>query len=543
MSFIALTTADIHATSVAATTQQCRHDDPIRVGMLAVVPDSTSIAFERAPRRANAAATAGKKLVETLRPFSDNVWPFVTLFVLAMSTQVIVACMVALDYRFRGFVAVETSPVSLVCIALLSARTSFDMSTFNGDATPLHTLFKPIPDQTNLADFVWMVLSKCLVLRLASLSFEAVVGLILVLQSMYHPCTPNRLTTAGHAITVTPRLPSKILFQLPSSPLTSLRAMKSRKLLMFDQNAETVLRIGETFLALYFANGRNILSLYTNEIYCPTRIETDAYTIIQAKLQVKKIRNDANYSTDGYAGDTLEQRLATVKRLEQDFTRKFLGKYIAESLAALRPHANAFLFNSLTPILQQVIGSYTSPFSLFAELKTSSTIRLSSPFGTHPSTKAPNQTGLHPKARPPPIPLIKDNLQLKDYQANPTLHTLTTHFPFHIGFTWDTVCLKVYFPNHSNPFPLEPALYPQLSKEWIIDSGAAASCTPHRRYFIDSAFVDKSFTLAVGDGGQIPLLGYGSIDLGVTTHSGETSANLTAHHEPICLPFALHCPA
>ncbi|RHZ28538.1 hypothetical protein DYB26_010280 [Aphanomyces astaci] len=221
MNSIALTTADIHATSVAATTQQCRHDDPIRVGMLAVVPDSTSIAFERAPRRANAAATAGKKLVETLRPFSDNVWPFVTLFVLAMSTQVIVACMVALDHRFRGFVAVETSPVSLVCIALLSARTSFDMSTFNGDATPLHTLFKPIPDQTNLADFVWMVLSKCLVLRLASLSFEAVVGLILVLQSMYHPCTPNRLTTAGHTITVTPRLPSKILFQLPSSPLTS----------------------------------------------------------------------------------------------------------------------------------------------------------------------------------------------------------------------------------------------------------------------------------------------------------------------------------
>ncbi|ETV69694.1 hypothetical protein H257_14557 [Aphanomyces astaci] len=46
-----------------------------------------------------------------------------------------------------------------------------------------------------------------LVLRLTSLSFEAVVGLILVLQSMYHPRTPNRLTTAGHAITVTPRLP------------------------------------------------------------------------------------------------------------------------------------------------------------------------------------------------------------------------------------------------------------------------------------------------------------------------------------------------
>ncbi|KAF0704974.1 hypothetical protein AaE_014697, partial [Aphanomyces astaci] len=154
-----------------------------------------------------------------------------------------------------------------------------------------------------------------------------------------------------------------------------------------------------------------------------------------------------------------------------------------------------------------------------------------------------HQTGLHPKARPPPIPLIKDNLQLKDYQANPTPPTMTTHFPFYVGITWDTVCLKVYFPNHTNPFPLEPSLYPQLSNEWIIDSGATASCTPHRRYFIDSAFVDKSFTLAVGDGGKLPVLGYGPIDLGVTTHSGDTSATLTAHNEPLSIPFALHCPA
>ncbi|KAF0758699.1 hypothetical protein AaE_003854, partial [Aphanomyces astaci] len=153
------------------------------------------------------------------------------------------------------------------------------------------------------------------------------------------------------------------------------------------------------------------------------------------------------------------------------------------------------------------------------------------------------QTGLHPKALPPPIPLIKDNLQLKDYQANPTPPTMTTHFPFYVGISLDTVCLKVHFPNHTNPFPLEPSLYPQLSNEWIIDSGATASCTPHHRYFIDSAFVDKSFTLAVGDGGKLPVLGYGPIDLGVTTHSGDTSATLTAHHEPLSLPFALHCPA
>ncbi|RHZ13748.1 hypothetical protein DYB26_004478, partial [Aphanomyces astaci] len=66
----------------------------------------------------------------------------------------------------------------------------------------------------------------------------------------------------------------------------------------------------------------------------------------------------AKYSTDGYAGDALEQRLATVKRLEQDFTRKFLDECIVESLPALRVQAKAFLFNSLAPILQQVIRSY-----------------------------------------------------------------------------------------------------------------------------------------------------------------------------------------
>ncbi|RHY96390.1 hypothetical protein DYB35_014136, partial [Aphanomyces astaci] len=86
-------------------------------------------------------------------------------------------------------------------------------------------------------------------------------------------------------------------------------------------------------------------SLYTNETYCPTCIETDAYTVSQSKLQVDKIRNDAKYSTDGYAGDALEPRLATVKRLEQDFTRKFLDEYTADWHP--RPH---ILFASLTQL-------------------------------------------------------------------------------------------------------------------------------------------------------------------------------------------------
>ncbi|RHZ29443.1 hypothetical protein DYB26_014117, partial [Aphanomyces astaci] len=96
----------------------------------------------------------------------------------------------------------------------------------------------------------------------------------------------------------------------------------------------------------------DFFSLYTNETFCPTHIETNAYTISQAKPHVDKIRKYTKYSADSYACDALEQRLATVKYLEQYFTRKFLDEYIAESLTALCIQAKAFLFNSLTPILQ-----------------------------------------------------------------------------------------------------------------------------------------------------------------------------------------------
>ncbi|KAF0775128.1 hypothetical protein AaE_001172 [Aphanomyces astaci] len=108
------------------------------------------------------------------------------MFLIAGLYALGVVYMVALDRHFRGFVAAETSSVSRVCIALVCAKTSADMSTFNGDATPLHMLFKPIPDQTSHADVVWMVLGKCLVLRLVSLSIEIFLGLVLV----WRPDTP-----------------------------------------------------------------------------------------------------------------------------------------------------------------------------------------------------------------------------------------------------------------------------------------------------------------------------------------------------------------
>ncbi|RHY98921.1 hypothetical protein DYB26_009444 [Aphanomyces astaci] len=151
----------IYDTGVAAATQHRCHGGPMSAAV------SAAITAERVPRRTNAAATEADEVLKNLRQWFDNVWPFVALCVLAMSTQGVVGLyalgvvyMVALDRHFRGFVAAETSPVSRVCIALVCAKTSADMSTFNGDATPLHMLFKPIPDQTSHADVVWMVLGK-----------------------------------------------------------------------------------------------------------------------------------------------------------------------------------------------------------------------------------------------------------------------------------------------------------------------------------------------------------------------------------------------
>ncbi|RHY79256.1 hypothetical protein DYB26_000372 [Aphanomyces astaci] len=92
--------------------------------------------------------------------------------------------MVAVDHRIRGFIAAEDGAVPRVFLALLCARTAFDMSAYTGDATPLHTLFKRIPDPISLADMVWMVMVKGVMLRLVSLSIEVFAGLLREWQSM-----------------------------------------------------------------------------------------------------------------------------------------------------------------------------------------------------------------------------------------------------------------------------------------------------------------------------------------------------------------------
>ncbi|ETV68767.1 hypothetical protein, variant [Aphanomyces astaci] len=129
-----------------------------------------------------------RKILSTL---CDETWAFLMLFVIAASTQsiagiyvIVAASMVAVDHRIRGFIAAEDGAVPRVFLALLCARMAFDMSAYNGDATPLHTLFKRIPDPISLADMVWMVIVKGVMLRLVSLSIEVFAGLLREWQSM-----------------------------------------------------------------------------------------------------------------------------------------------------------------------------------------------------------------------------------------------------------------------------------------------------------------------------------------------------------------------
>ncbi|RHY91886.1 hypothetical protein DYB26_015725 [Aphanomyces astaci] len=129
-----------------------------------------------------------RKILSTL---CDETWAFLMLFVIAASTQsiagiyvLVAASMVAVDHRIRGFIAAEDGAVPRVFLALLCARMAFDMSAYNGDATPLHTLFKRIPDPISLADMVWMVMVKGVMLRLVSLSIEVFAGLLREWQSM-----------------------------------------------------------------------------------------------------------------------------------------------------------------------------------------------------------------------------------------------------------------------------------------------------------------------------------------------------------------------
>ncbi|RHY87960.1 hypothetical protein DYB35_007699 [Aphanomyces astaci] len=116
------------------------------------------------------------------------------------------------------------------------------------------------------------------------------------------------------------------------------------------------------------------------------------------------------------------------------------------------------------------------------------------------------------------------------------------HFAFHVGLVDSSFSLKVSYDESSAPTVYKSDSCPQLSHDWIIDSGATASCTPHKSYFRLSKFRSCSMTLTVGDGGQLPILGYGPVDL--TVLSRNITKGPDHHSEPhfLSLPFGLYCP-
>ncbi|RHY53248.1 hypothetical protein DYB30_011798 [Aphanomyces astaci] len=116
------------------------------------------------------------------------------------------------------------------------------------------------------------------------------------------------------------------------------------------------------------------------------------------------------------------------------------------------------------------------------------------------------------------------------------------HFAFHVGLVDSSFSLKVSYDESSAPNVYKSDYCPQLSQDRIIDLGATASCTPHKSYFRLSKFRSCSMTLTVGDGGQLPILGYGPVDL--TVLSRNITKGPDHHSEPhfLSLPFGLYCP-
>ncbi|ETV67541.1 hypothetical protein H257_16272 [Aphanomyces astaci] len=81
-----------------------------------------------------------------------------------------------------------------------------------------------------------------------------------------------------------------------------------------------------------------------------------------------------------------------------------------------------------------------------------------------------------------------------------------------------------------------------LLTDWIIDSGTIASCTPHKSYFRLSMFRSCSMTLTIGDGGQLPILGYDPVDLTVLSRNITKGPDHQSEPHFLSLPFGLYCP-
>ncbi|RHY50765.1 hypothetical protein DYB38_012808 [Aphanomyces astaci] len=163
-----------------------------RVDYPATTPPTVSSVFQGTSKRTLIVVTrqhVGEVLRDALRHLSNrSIAPIVVLWAVTMFNQPLpeivlgLAFMAALDSCFRGLAAADNKAckMSLAGIVVVSGLASVAVSAYNGDATPVHTLVKPIQDSTNLVDFVCAVMAKDLVLRLASLSVKALVRLALL---------------------------------------------------------------------------------------------------------------------------------------------------------------------------------------------------------------------------------------------------------------------------------------------------------------------------------------------------------------------------
>ncbi|RHY45269.1 hypothetical protein DYB34_012907 [Aphanomyces astaci] len=161
-----------------------------RVDYPATTPPTVSSVFQGTSKRTLIVVTrqhVGEVLRDALRHLSNrSIAPIVVLWAVTMFNQPLpgttarlthhrknsssfipeivlgLAFMAALDSCFRGLAAADNKAckMSLAGIVVVSGLASVAVSAYNGDATPVHTLVKPIQDSTNLVDFVCAVMAK-----------------------------------------------------------------------------------------------------------------------------------------------------------------------------------------------------------------------------------------------------------------------------------------------------------------------------------------------------------------------------------------------
>lgn len=171
------------------------------------------------------------------------------------------------------------------------------------------------------------------------------------------------------------------------------------------------------------------------------------------------------------------------------------------------------------------------------------------PPSAHPRFKAPRPPFAQDNSRTAPLfaaeeiydPSAPVSSTFSDDAWKFRLVPTRDHFAFHIDYRASDFTLNVsYGAMHVN---YAPHHIPDVRSDWIVDSGATATCTPNKSFFRASAYTPCNMTLTVGNGGQLPVLGYGPLDITVQTRTPTCVASRPMIPQLLSLPFALHCPA